>query len=139
MSEPHRRGTLPIAQSFVVCRDIIEDCRTHDFVLVAPFGSLTGAAFPAAFRMSTYAYLTNGHGSYGLTLEMRDSEDQVQWTWKSPKPIQLESPLVRHQFALYDLVLNFPEPGRYDLLLLADGTELARHVLHVHMRHPEQR
>jgi hypothetical protein len=89
--------------------------------------------------MSTYAYLTNGHGSYEITLELRDGDDQVQWSWNAPKPILLESPLVRHQFTLYDIVLQFPEPGRYDLLLLANGTEVARHVLHVHLRHPEQR
>jgi hypothetical protein len=63
MSESQRRLTPPRAQSFVVCREITEDCRSHQFVLIAPFGALAGPAFPATFRMSIYAYLTCGHGS----------------------------------------------------------------------------
>jgi hypothetical protein len=135
MSEPQSHTPSPIAQAFVVCREIIEDCRSHDFVLIAPFGAVAAPTFPAAFRMSVYAYLTCGHGVYALALQLRDSEDQVQWAWGTPQPIRLENPLMREQFTLYDAVLPFPEPGRYDLVLLANGAELARHALHVRQSH----
>jgi hypothetical protein len=131
MSESQRRLMFPRAQSFVVCREIIEDCRSHEFVLIAPFGALAFPAFPVAFRMSIYAYLTCGHGTYALALQLRDSDDEVRWSWDCPEPIQLENPLERHEFTLYDAVVPFPQPGRYDLMFLANGEELARHVLHV--------
>jgi hypothetical protein len=137
MNESQRRIAPPLAQAFVVCREIFEDCRSHDFMLIAPFSGLQAPAFPAATRLSIYAALTCGHGSYALTLQLRDGDDQPQWAWDCPKPIRLDNPLVQHQFTLYDVVLEFPRPGRYDLVLLANGSEVARHALHV--RAPDQR
>jgi hypothetical protein len=131
MNEPQRRmAPLPIAQAFVVCRDIIEDCRSHDFVLIAPFSALHVSAFPASSRMSIYAHLTCGHGAYAIALQLRNGDDQTVWAWDCPQPIRLEDPLAQHRFTLYDAVMTFPEPGRYDLVMLTNGAELARHALH---------
>ena len=138
MSESQRRSTPPIAQAFVVCREIMEDCRSRDFVLIGPLGALAGPSFPVAFRTSIYACLTCGHGSYALALQLRDSNDQVQWGWDCPQPIRLDNPLIRHKFTLHDAVLPFPEPGRYDLVLLANGDELSRHALHVRRSEAQQ-
>jgi hypothetical protein len=131
MNESQRRIAPPLAQAFVVCREIVEDCRSHDFVLIAPFSALQAPKFPFAYRLSIYAHLTCGHGSYALTLQLRDGDDQQLWVWDCPKPIRLDNPLVQHRFTLYDAVLEFPEPGRYDLVMLANGAEVARHALHV--------
>ena len=131
MNEPQSRmAPLPIAQAFVVCRDIIEDCRSHDFVLIAPFCAVQAVEFPGSFRMSIYAHLTCGHGSYAIALQLRNGADEVLWAWDCPRAIRLESPLAQHRFTLYDAVLKFPEPGRYDLVMFANGAELARHALH---------
>jgi hypothetical protein len=131
MNEPqHRMPPLPLAQAFVVCRDIIEDCRSHDFVLIAPFSAAHAVSFPCSFRMSIYAHLTCGHGTYALRLELRNGDDQVLWAWDCPQAIRLDNPLAQHRFTLYDAVLEFPEPGKYDLVMLANGAELARHALH---------
>ena len=52
MSEPQRRtAPLPRAQAFVVCREILEDCRSHDFVLIAPFSAVKAVAFPVTARL----------------------------------------------------------------------------------------
>src|SRR5436309_912080 len=34
---PRRHAPLPLAQAFVVCREILEDRRTGDFALIGPF------------------------------------------------------------------------------------------------------
>jgi hypothetical protein len=131
MNESERRQPpLPRAQAFVVCRDILEDCRSHDFVLIAPFSTLNIETFPVAARMSIYADLTCGHGAYAMTLQLLDDADDELWRWDWPQTIRLENPLVYHLLTLYDAVLELPEPGRYDLVLLANGSELARHALY---------
>jgi hypothetical protein len=138
MSEPQRRITLPLAQAFVVCREIFEDCRSHEFVLIAPFSGLSMSAFPANFRMSIYAHLTCGHGSYALALQLRDAGDRATWLWDCPKPILLDNPLSQHRFTLHDARITFPEPGRYDLVLLTNGEEVARHALHARLLEPRR-
>jgi hypothetical protein len=125
-----RPASPPLAQAFVVCREIFEDCRTHEFMLIGPFSALTAAGFPLAARLSVYAHLTCGHGSYEVALQLRDAEEEAIWEWTCPAPIELANPLDQHRLTLRDAILGFPKPGRYDLLLLADGQELARHALH---------
>jgi hypothetical protein len=135
---PKRTAPLPIAQAFVVCREIIEDCRSHDFVLIAPFRGLTPPGFPFRCRLSIYAHLTCGHGDYTAALELRDAEECVLWQWCCPKTITLRNPLMQHRFTLYDAVLDFPAPGRYNLVLLSNGEDLARHALHVSAPHQRE-
>ncbi len=132
-----RAAAPPLAQSFVVCREIIEDCRSHEFVLIGPFTAIIAPQFPLAARLSVYAHLTCGHGEYDMALQLWDTEDRALWQWQSPTPIRLSSPLDQHRFSLYDAVLKFPAAGRYDLQLLANGQEVARHALHI-MRAPGQ-
>jgi hypothetical protein len=131
MPEPSRRPPLPSAQAFVVCREIFENSRTHEFALIGPFSGLTLPAFPTAYRLSVYAHLTSGHGVYDVALQLRDAEEDVLWEWSCPEPIPLTDPLKSHRFTLYDAVLEFPEPGRYHLVLTANGEDLARHALQV--------
>ena len=118
-----------MAQAFVVCREIIEDCRSHDFVLIAPFFAIQAPVFPGSVRMSIYAHLTCGHGAYAIVLQLQNADDQVLWSWDCPEPICLDNPLAQHRFTLHDAIMEFPEPGRYALVMVANGAELARHAL----------
>lgn len=121
----------PQVQAFLVCQQIFEDRRTKKCILVAPFGGISLSQFPAAFRMSLYADLYGGHGSYALALELRDAELDVVWGWRWPKPIEHNDPLEPHHVILHDLVIPFAGPGRYDLVLLANGQDVARVGLQV--------
>jgi len=132
MALPERLMPLPMAQAFVVCREIFEDCRSHDVILVAPFSGLTLPAYPGPLRLSVYAHLTGGHGVYQMALELRDGDDQVAWRWQAPVPLRYDEPLRSHRLVLYDAILHIPGPGRYDLVLLANGEDLAHHALEVH-------
>ena len=40
-----------------------------------------------------------------------------------------DDPLRQYRFRSRDLAIPFPRPGRYDLLMLAQGTEIARYPL----------
>lgn len=129
-------GTLPPphVQSFIVCRTIYEDRRTRECLLVGPFGGIVLNVFPAVFRLSLYADLCGGHGTYGLALELRDEGLEAVWGWRWPEPIHHPDPLLPYHVILHDAVLEFPRPGRYQLVLLANGAEVAHHTLVVGQR-----
>jgi len=127
---------LPRAQSFVVCRVIYEDRRTRECLLIGPFGGITLNLFPAGFRLSLYADLCDCHGTYELGLELRDQELETVWGWRWAEPIRHTNPLEPYHVILHDAVLEFPGPGRYDLVLLANGEEVAHHTLVVGHRPP---
>jgi hypothetical protein len=118
-----------LAQAFVVCRTIYEDRRTHEHILVGPFSGITLTFFPAAFRFSIYAHLADAQGVYHLRLELRDSAGDTPWAYDWPEPIRHPNPLEPHRITLHDVVVDFPKPGRYDLVLLANGDDLAHHAL----------
>lgn len=132
MAASHRKSTpLPNAQAFVVCREILEDSHKREFVLIGPLSVIVAGAFPFLARLSIYAHLTCGHSDYDVALRLIDNEDRALWEWKAPQAIRLLNPLDQHRLVLYDAELPFSMPGRHDLLLLANGEELARHALHV--------
>lgn len=124
--------TPPQAQAFVVCRQIFEHPQSRDFALIAPLNRVRLTEFPAKHSVSIYVYLTGGHHSYQMDLHLHDQEDREVWSWCDSIPvIDLSNPLQPGELVLYDVILEFPEPGRYDLLLRANGEEVARHVLWV--------
>jgi hypothetical protein len=65
----------------------------------------------------------------GASAARRDLE--AVWGWRRPEPIRHGSPLEPYPGILHDLVLEFPRPGRYDLVLLANGADVAHHGLQV--------
>jgi hypothetical protein len=48
-----------------------------------------------------------------------------------PEPLRHNDPLLPHRISLHDVVVAFPQPGRYDLVLMANGEDLAHHALEV--------
>ena len=121
---------LPIVTSFVLCREIFEDQRRREYALIGPFSGISLNFFPAGFRFSLYAHLVGGHGSCQLGLHLRDDEGATTWQWQWPEPT-LCSPLHPYRITLHNLIVEFPAPGRYDLVLRANGEDLAHHALWV--------
>lgn len=121
---------VPIAQSFVVCREVIHDQRTNVFVLLGPLSRMPipREAFPATVQVSVYVQITSGHGQYELELALLDIDEEVVWNWR-PGSVQHPDPLSPHELAFYELLLKIPAPGKYAMLLLANGQEIARQGL----------
>lgn len=123
---------LPLAQSFVLCRDIFENARNGEFILVGPLKRLHLPAIPFQVVFSIYAHLTNGHGKYQVGLELRNPEGERIWSWIAPKPLDMTNPLHPHEFTLYDAVMEFHEVGRHEMVLLINDQDVIHHVLDVH-------
>jgi hypothetical protein len=129
--DPFRKLQRPVpsAQAFVACREIWHNDRNDEFILVGPISLIPVTRFPAEVRVSVYALLTGGHGDYPMGLILRSTEGDEPWRWDPPKPLQHSNPLILNQVTFHDLLLVVPAVGRYDLILVAGGQEIASQPL----------
>ena len=118
---------LPLVQAFVPCREIYEDARSNEYILIAPFVSIALDNLPGTFRFSLYLRLVEGRGAYRFGFELRNAKDEQVWDWTVPPPLVFENPLESLQIALYDIAIDLKEPGRYQLTLLIED-QPASHV-----------
>jgi len=128
----YQNEPLPIAQSFVLCRDIIENAKNGEFILIGPLNRLRVPETPSQVRMSIYAHLTNGHGKYRVGLELRNPAGEPTWNWVGPKQLDMPHPLHPHEITLYDAVMEFYETGRHDMVLMINDKEAMHHSLDVY-------
>ncbi len=133
MSQPQpRKPPPPLAQALVLCREVFEDRFNHEVILVGPLTHLPAAGpFPQPVTLAIFTHLTDGHGRYELDLEVRDADDNSIWRWHVPDPLVLENPFRSHHFTVRNIRPQVPRPGRYHVVLLANGDEVARHALQV--------
>ena len=120
------RPTAPVARAFLLCREIFEDVHTRAYLLVAPGDLVVEPAFPCTVGVSFYAQLSEVHGRYRLTLQLRDDEDQVVWGEALEPPFEGTDPLKTYQIAFLQRPIHIPRAGRYSAVLLANGDEVAR-------------
>jgi hypothetical protein len=126
----HRLPT-PLAQAFVVCREIYQDRRSNEFLLIRPFNRVAFRSFPARCPLAIYAHITGGHGHYQVELHLRDSEGRTVWARRWDEPLEHPDPVEPQQIAFWELVVDFPRTGRYDLVLVANGEDVASQGLWV--------
>lgn len=123
-NKPH-----PTTQSFVVCREIIQDRHTEAAILFHPFQKLNFPGFPATFPVSLFIQLTGGHGTYRLAVQLQDANGEVLGEVIGPRDESLTDPVAYFQVYWRDVRFKFPRPGQYALVLLADREEIGRHAL----------
>jgi hypothetical protein len=123
------RLPTPQVQAFVVCRQITRDDNTGEFVIVGPVSHVPIPTFPAEIRLAVYAHATGGHGTYTLDLELRAAAGDVVWRWRPVDPLHQPDPLVPTQVAFSEVRVLVDQPGRYDMVLLAAGDDIASQPL----------
>jgi hypothetical protein len=115
---------------FLVCRQIYQDSRTGQHILVGPVIELFNHQFPWVVEVAAYVQLASGHGSYRPQLELQDAEGRAVWSDSFERPFEAHNPLAT--FAItFHMALPVPRPGRYELVLFANGQEVVRHALKV--------
>jgi hypothetical protein len=125
----------PVVHSFIPCREIFQDNRSGEYILIALMDhKVAAASFPATMPLSLYAYLSAVRGTVVPELQLRDesgapAKDESGNTWRHsfPGPLPNEDPLQPCRVRLSGLRIPMPRPGRFDLLLLVDGNEIARY------------
>jgi hypothetical protein len=116
---------IPICKSFLTCRDIAADPNYNDVVLVGLRSFHEHHRYPASVRVGIFARLASAHGQYRIEIQLQSPEGEVVWTDGPPEPWTLDDPLYNYDLR-FIINLVFPAPGTYDLVLLANGQEVAR-------------
>ena len=118
----------PTVQTFLVCSDILFDDRTQRPILVNPTHHVPVEHFPMQLRASIYMQLRGGHGRYALDLDLRNGKGNSVWQYR-PCEINCIDPIFPLTVDVHDLLFDIPEPGRYDLVALANGQEIGVQIL----------
>jgi hypothetical protein len=122
-----------MTHAFLVCREIIQDVVTGQCVLIDPRVEFSLPHFPAEVLVSIYGQLSEVRGDYSPELRIWGSDGEILWNYRAPAPMTSpdNDPLRQFRFIIRDLAIPFPSPGRYDLLLMSQGTEIARYPLRI--------
>jgi hypothetical protein len=121
----------PLVKSFLVCSAIFQDTRTHTYILIGPTGGFVLPRLPWTVEFAVYGCLSEVRGAHALELRVENPDGESIWDRCAPFPTQPDNPLAEHPFVFYDNAVRFDDPGTYDLLLLADENEVARHPLKI--------
>src|SRR5262245_18423995 len=105
---PGRRPPAPPAQAFVACRAIWHNARTGAFIPAGPASHIPVARFPVGIRLSVYAHVTGGRGSYPLDSVLRDPGGGAAWHWRPGQPLDAGDPLMPQRLAFHDLPVAVP-------------------------------
>jgi hypothetical protein len=120
----------PTVHAFIPCRDLFQDVRTGEYILVGPFDhKLAAPHFPTSHQFAIYGMLSEVRGTVFLELCLMDSEGQLIWRDPQPDLMPSEDLLQTYRLRFHYVTIPVPAPGLYDLLLLAGGHEIARYPL----------
>lgn len=111
----------------VMCREIWEIQPRREIVLVGPCSGISSKQFPARIPLSIFAHLTDVRGRNEISLQLVDSNGDVVWQMKDKLVVEEHDPLSPHRVVLRDMMVEFPEPGKFDLEFLVNGAFLAQH------------
>jgi hypothetical protein len=121
---------VPVCKALLVCRRIVE--KQGEISLIDITRSHQHHYFPAAVAVGVFGRLTSAHGSYQLQVQLQNEDGEVVWQDGPPKPWPLPDPLMAYDIR-FNLCMSFPKPGAYDVVLLANGEELARDRFYTHL------
>jgi hypothetical protein len=129
-----RKPPTPVVRSFLLVREIAQDVVTKEYHLIGPYIDIYCQQFPCVVQLNLLLELTSTHGAYAQTLQVRNLEDSPVWSREFERPLEAQDPLPVWMMDLRWHGATIPEPGKYDIVLLANGDEVARRPLHVHHR-----
>jgi hypothetical protein len=125
-----------VSKTFQFCRQIFQDTATQEYLLLGPTHQAIVPEFPAFVDLSLYARWTSVQGTYRLELQLQDLEGEVVWAAPEGAPLEGRDPLLVCVITLRHNQVFFPSPGKYDMVMLANGDEVIRDVFWAHLGRP---
>jgi hypothetical protein len=123
----------PICKSFLTCRQVTADAKYKDTCIIGLRSNYEHHRFPASVRVGIFARLASAHGRYHVEIQVQTLEGEVVWREGPPEPWDLDDPLFTYDLK-FNINLVFPAPAQYELVLLANGQELARERFQAKLR-----
>src|SRR6266702_268780 len=116
----------PLCKTFLICRQLFQDNVTGEFILIGPTHQVVSPVYPMVGGLSVFAQCTSMQGTYALELQLQDLEGTVHWRHHLAPPLEHHDPLDICYLKLQNLGVYFPTAGKFELVLLANGDEVAR-------------
>jgi hypothetical protein len=116
----------PLCKAFLACRQIIQDMASKEFILLGPAHQFHAPVFPMIATLSFFCQCTSMQGAYNLELQLQDLDGATQWRHAFEPAWECNDPLNVIYLSFQNLGIYFPQPGKYDLVLLANTDEIAR-------------
>jgi hypothetical protein len=126
------RRPTPVCKCFLLCRQIFVDTIRQDYTLVCPVHQVFASRYPLSEDVSVFARWSNAHGDYAVEVQLRSLDGDVLWRQRMEHSFEAHDPLQVWTVALPHLTISIPEPGKYEVVLLANGLEVASDVFLAH-------
>ncbi len=113
----------PKCLAMLLCDYVILDAETRNKSLIGIFNRINASKFPVRHdRMHVFIALTDGHGKYAASLQIRNSRGEEILSLGGE--VDMKDPLgvAELNFAIRGMVI--PEPGRYFVEFYCDGEML---------------
>ncbi len=122
---------IPTVLGLLVCEQVVVEERSHNVTLVNCFTRRNVEAFPSERqRFAVFAALTDGLGDVEIKLVVQRLETQ-QEIYQESRGLRFADRLQEVRFLFRVTTCAFPAAGPYDVILFADGSELARHRIQI--------
>jgi hypothetical protein len=108
----------------VLCRELFIDPARQDYTIVSPVHQVFAQRYPLQEAFSVFARWSNAHGSNEIKVQLRSLEGDVLCSCKREAPFEARDPLQIWMIPLHHLLFQFPEPGKYQVAMLANGQEV---------------
>src|SRR5262245_5036553 len=115
------RRPIPVCKCFVLCRGLFVDLACQDYPIVSPVHQVFAPRYPLQEDFSVFARWTNANGSYEIEVQLRNLEGDVLCSCKSEAPFEARDPLQIWMIPLHHIPFQIPEPGKYEVAMLANG------------------
>jgi hypothetical protein len=109
----------------------------QDYTLVTPIHQVFHRHYPVVDDLSIFARWSNAHGQYTIGVQLRTLEGDVVWNTQFENPFDVTDPLPVWMVPLPHLPVCIPRPGKYEIVLQANGAEVAADVLAAHKVKPD--
>jgi hypothetical protein len=126
------RRPTPVCKCFMLCRGLFVDPARQDYTIVSPVHQVFSPHYPRIEDFSIFARWTNAHGSYAIEVQLRSLERDVLSSCKLETPFEAHDPLQVWTIPLYHLPMQIPASGKYEVVMLANGAEVASDTLVAH-------
>jgi hypothetical protein len=122
---------IPTVIGLLVCEQIVVEERTHNVTLVNCFTRRKVESFPAdGQKFAVFAALTDGLGDIKLRLVVQRLATQED-VYSESRTLRFTDRIQEVRFLFRVTNCSFPAAGAYDVILFADGSELARHRIRI--------
>lgn len=116
----------PSLNALLVCDTVIEDKITNKKSLIGTFTDIWAPAFPCVqHRMAIYFCLTDAEGEYDILIRLVKSDSEAK-LFEAGFAVQIPDRFSISDFGVNLPVVQFPEPGRYEIQLFANREFLGR-------------